>query len=51
MANDIQMWKDALHNNDLMKCYIARYIEGNFLQAETLKGKFIKKYGYWGNYY
>ena len=60
MANDINMWNDIdeLEENgereeaqDLMDCFYWRYNEGDIEEAEKLKEFFIKKYGYWGNYY
>lgn len=63
MANDIDMWNDmeelernktnALdYESDLMhQCYVAKFIEGDTTYAEKLKEAFIKKFGYWGNYY
>lgn len=60
MANDIDMWNDIEYfedigeqgkSEDLLKCFVARYQEGNIAQADVLKSAFYEKYGYWGNYY
>ena len=59
MANDIDMWKaiedleDAKEAGDLLDCYAARFIDDddNNECSELYKKLFIKKYGYWGNWY
>ena len=57
MANDVDMWHDIKNCKDikmkkmLIKCFEARFEEGDIEKAEKLKNEFIKEFGFWGNYY
>ncbi len=35
----------------MVKCYNARFIEGDLDKAEKLKEEFLKKYSMWGKWY
>ena len=56
----MDLWKDAEYfekekdterSNLLFALYNARFIEGDFEKAESLKEDFQKIYGYWGKYW
>ncbi len=59
MANDIDMWEDIEElekenkeqAEDLLKVYIARFIEGDIEKAEKLREKYEKKYKVKANYW
>ncbi len=54
MANDIDMWNDILELENtgekekadfLLRCFNAKYNEGDIEKSENLKDEFTKKYG------
>jgi hypothetical protein len=59
MANDVDMYNDIENYEDdgstivldLCDCYKSRYVEFNERLAEKNKNDFIKKWGFWNNWY
>jgi hypothetical protein len=60
MANDSDMYDDIItldrigkhvEADFLMACYMAQFVDGNEVAAQTCKEEYVKRFGNWGKYY